>query len=120
MKTDFIILIFSLTVFFQNCSNKQTLSQAEQEKLDPFLQLLVLEEEINETKYSVYQQKDGTKLYGVIIQTSDVEEIKKTGIQINSYDGNIITAKLTPDDIRKLVNLKSVIFINNSTKNTIH
>jgi hypothetical protein len=109
-----------MIVLFQNCSSKQSLSKAEKEKLDPFLRLLVLDEEIDEDKYSIYQQEDGTILYGVLIQTTDVEEINKTGIQINSENGNIITAKLTLQDIRRLVTLKSVVFINNSTKNKIH
>ncbi len=107
-------------VVLQNCGHNQTLNQVEQEKLDPFLQQLVLGEDINESKYSIYRQDDGTVLYGVIIKTEDVEDIKKSGIHINSHSGNIITAKLTKEDIRRLANLKSVIFINHSTKNSIH
>ena len=96
------------------------LNQTEKEKLDPFLQQLFSGEEINRNNYSIHTLEDGTILYGVLIKTGNIQEIKHSGIQINSFNKNIATAKLRAEDIRKLVNLESVIYISNSKKDNIH
>ena len=120
MKSFLFIIMLILVAFSQSCTNKQTLSPSEQEKLDPFLQQLLVGEQINYSKYSMYQEDDGTVLYGVIIHAKDIDEIKKTGIHFNSIHGSLITAKLTPEEIRDVVNLNSVHFIENPKKNYPH
>jgi hypothetical protein len=92
------------------------LTREEKDKLDLPLQKLVSGETINENMYNIYIAADGTKRYGIIIRSSDPEAIRQAGVEINSVYDDIITAKLTLNEIRKITALPAVITIQNTSK----
>ena len=116
MKPLIFPLIFYFVFLSLGCTSKQVLNRIEKEKLDPQLQQLLLGENISDTHYSVSVNQDGVKQYGVIIRAEKVDDILSLGITLNSVHGDIITAKLTTDQIRRIVNLNSVKNVKNSTK----
>ncbi len=120
MKKFIHIMMLFLVFVPQSCNNKQTLSPSEKEKLDPQLQQLLLEDGVTEKRYNVSMNENGKKVYGVIILTKNPEDIKRLGIHLNSVHGEIVTAKLRPEEIRNIVNLNSVQYLENSKKNYPH
>ena len=106
----------SMIVMFMSCSSSSKLSKIEMEKLDPALQKLVLGENVSDTKYNVRVQEDGTKIYGVIISSTNPKELTDIGITPNTVTGEIITAKLTIEEIRKVVLLQTVKSVKNVSK----
>jgi hypothetical protein len=109
-----------LLVFIAGCSGTPSLNQTEKEKLDPPLQQVLSGMAISATKYDVSLTGDGTKIYGVIIRAKNIEEITSLGIGFNSHQGEMITAKLTAEEIRQLVNLNSVIRVEIGSKTNIN
>jgi hypothetical protein len=116
MKILILPLLFYLVFLSIGCTSNQTLNKSEKEKLDPQLQQLLLTDNISDSHYSVSVNQDGVKLYGVIIGAEKVDEILSLGITVNSVHGEMITAKLTTDEIRKIVKLNSVKYVKNTTR----
>jgi hypothetical protein len=106
-----------LAAFTLNCSSIVTLTEAEKAKLDPALQKLLMEENISESDYDVSIRPDSTKEYGVIIRSSNVEDLRSVGIQVGSVVGDFITARVTVNELRRIVPLPTVHAVHNSTKN---
>ena len=96
------------------------MSKKDNDKLDPVLRHLIAGEEINKNKYSIDDDGEGNERYGVLIETSNVEEIRESGIQLNSIQGSMVTAKLTLEEIIKLMKLSTISSIKIANKNEIH
>jgi len=93
------------------------LTDREMAKLDPPLQKLVAGEFAAESDYDVSNRSGGEKEYGVIIRSSNAGELRSAGIPINSVMGDVITARLTVDEMRKVLTIPSVHALQNSSKN---
>ena len=89
----------------------------EMAKLDPPLQRLVTGENVAESEYDVSDRSSGEKEYGVIIRSSNPEELKTAGIPINAVMGDVITARLTISELKKALTIPSVRALQNSSKN---
>ena len=113
---EIIVSLFLISGFILACSSGANLSREEKSKLDPALQKLLGDEDVSDKNYNVIIKEDGSKLYGVIIKSTDALELENAGIFLNSISGNIITAKLSVQEIRKVVVLPTVISIENSSK----
>lgn len=48
------------------------------------------------------------------------EELQSTGIKIQSVFGNVLTARLTLPELRKILSLPSVRSVENGSKNYLH
>jgi len=116
MKTLSSMVILSCLFCGLYCSSSVQLTREEKEKLDYQLQRLISGENVNENLYNVYTAADGTKKYGIIIQSADPEAIRQTGVEVNSISNDIITAKLSIEEIRKIVTLSAVKTIRNTSK----
>jgi hypothetical protein len=93
------------------------LTDRELAKLDPPLQKLMGGGSISENQFDVSSRPGGEKEYGVIIRSSNPEELRSSGIPINSVIGDVITARLTVDELRKVLTIPSVHALQNSSKN---
>jgi hypothetical protein len=114
------LLVISLGLWAAlHCSSPLNLSREETEKLDRPLQRLVRGEHINDADYSMYTTEDGIKKYGIIMYASDPDPVRQAGIEINSVSGEIITAKVSIAEIRKLVLLPAVTSIRNASKTSV-
>ncbi|MFH0992176.1 MAG: hypothetical protein V1799_19420 [bacterium] len=128
MKLLFFIAAIGAFLCFSGCAStsttvqqeRYTLTLEEQTKLDPFLAKLLTTGLANESEYDVSTRSDGRVEVGVIIRTNNVEELKKLGIQPGSVFGEIITARLSLAELKKVAGSIVVRSIQNSSKNIIH
>jgi hypothetical protein len=110
-----VILAFCCLGFFA-CSTSMHLTESERSKLDPALATLVQGESVSESDYDAHLRSDGTKEYSVIIRSDNVDELKSAGIRIGSTVNDIITARVTIQELRKVLGLSSVRAVQNSSK----
>ena len=110
-------IMVTLLLLFTGCSGTGELTGAERQKLDPPLTMLLLGDSGADSNLDVALRKDGSKEYGVIIRSKNVEEIKKAGIQIGSAFSDVITARVTIPELRKILSLASVRAVQASSKN---
>jgi hypothetical protein len=106
-----------VTLLFCQCSLTHSLSQTEKAKLDPQL-IRLLTGNQNDNQFTSSQRSDGTKEYAVIITSEHSEEIKSTGASVSSVFGDVIVARATIDELRKIVSLPAVRAIESGSKNT--
>lgn len=99
------------------CSNSAPiLTDAQMNKLDPALQRLVEGEPRGMDRYSTSERDDGTTVYGVILRSDDPASLQDAGLPVNSVQGDIVTARLTIDQIRRAARLDAVRRIENPTQ----
>jgi hypothetical protein len=108
-----------LAAVLASCSADPVLSAEDQAKLDPMLQELVSGRDIAERRYDISLRPDGTKEYGVIVQTSAPDDVRALGISIGSVFGEIVTVRVNTAELKLLAALKSVRSIQNSGQNTL-
>lgn len=96
------------------------LTDAERAKLDPALIALLKREDVVEKEYVVSTRADGAKQYAVIIRSTSPEELRAAGIPVEAVVGDVITARVTKEELRKLVALSSVRAVTNSGRDNLH
>ena len=113
-------IIASLFLLLAGCSSTTELTEVERQKLDPQLTMLLRGDIDAESDLDAGIRKDGSKEYGVIIRSKSVEEIKQAGIQIGSAFSDVITARVTIPELRKILSLTSVRAVQSGSKNRTH
>jgi hypothetical protein len=113
-------IIASLFLMLVGCSSTKELTEAERQKLDPQLIMLLRGDAVADSDFDVGLRKDGSKEYAVIIRSKNVEEIKRAGIQIGSAFSDVITARVTIPELKKILSLTSVRAVQASSKNRPH
>ena len=111
------MLFIVLSLLLSACLTTRPLTEAERQKLDPQLIRLLNGDAATDSEYDTSIRSDGTKEYGVIIRSKNVEEVRQAGIQIGSAFNDVITARVTPAEIRKILALPSVRGVQSSSKN---
>lgn len=112
-----LMLLVSLSL---SCGGPMALTDAERAKLDPGLQALLVEGTGSESRYDVTIRPDGTREYGVIVRTTDAEKLRAAGIHVQSVLGDVVTVRVTVDELCNVARLPSVRAVQNSGKNTLH
>ena len=107
-----IILFFSFAVFAQR------LNKYNGQKLSPSLYELMHNKSSQQTfqpgnisVQSAGVDNNGNELYGVIIKTTDKNQLKNLNVNINSDFKDYVTARVTLDEVVNIMNLSSVSFI---------
>lgn len=113
-----MFMCFAATVAL-SCSGPG-LSVEERAKLDPVLQELVSGQTVSEQRYDVTVRPDGTKEYGVIVRTDAPDEVRALGVAVGSVFGDVVTVRVTPDELKRIAALKTVKSVQNSGKNVPH
>lgn len=116
MKLLVSAVLLALILFAPSCSGTKSLTASEKAKLDPQLLVLLQDENIVESDYSISLRQDGTKQYAVIIRGTNPEELRAAGIALQAVMGDVITARVTKEELRKVVALPSVRAVQNSSK----
>jgi subtilisin family serine protease len=62
-------------------------------------------------RMKTFIQADGDSSYPAIISTSDLQELQKAGVQINSVRNNFVTVHVTPSQLRRLSASTSIKFV---------
>jgi len=109
-----------LALLVLSCGGPMALTDAERAKLDPGLQALLTEGTGTDSGYDVTIRPDGTREYGVIVRTTDAEQLRAAGIRVQSVLGDVVTVRVTVDELRTVARLPSVRAVHNSGKNTLH
>jgi hypothetical protein len=110
-------IIASLFLVIAGCSSTIQLSEAERQKLDPQLTMLLRGDAVSDSDLDVGLRKDGSKEYAVIIRSTNVEEMKQAGIQVGSAFSDVITARVTIPELKKILGMASVRAVQASSKN---
>ena len=111
------VLLGTLCVLLSACSGTTALTETERQKLDPQLIMLLSGDAVSDSDYDSSLRGDGTKEYAVIIRSENVEEFKRSGIQVGSAFSDVITARVTLKELRKVLALSSVRAVQASLKN---
>lgn len=115
MRTRLILPLLTLLLF--SCYGPRRLSDDERSKLDPGVQRLLTQERMVETDYDVTERPDGAKEYGLVVRSNNVDELKKAGIRVSSVFGDVVTVRVTLEELKMLVSLASVRSVQNGSKN---
>lgn len=100
------------------CAGTDSLSESEQEKLDPVLLRLVQGQSVGDKLISASRQ--GETVYHVFLTVSDAESVREAGIPIGSVSGQVATGRLTVEDIRRAARLAAVTEIAPAPRNQPH
>lgn len=114
----FLRILFLLGFFA--CRSAAPLTDTEKAKLDSPLLALLQQEHVVESDYVVSTRANGTMQYAVIIRSAKPEELRAAGIPIEAIVGDVITARVTKEELRKLVSLPSVRAVSNSGREYPH
>jgi hypothetical protein len=115
-----LTIIASLLLILVGCSSTTVLTEVERQKLDPPLLMLLRGEAVAESDFDASLRKDGTREYAVIIRSKDADEVKSVGIQVGSVFSDVITARVTIAELRRILSLSSVRAVQASSKNYPH
>jgi len=113
-------IIASLFLVLVGCSGTTELTEVERQKLDPPLLMLLRGEAVAESDFDASLRKDGTREYAVIIRSKNADEVKSAGIKVGSVFSDVITARVTIAELRKILSLSSVRAVQTSSKNYPH
>jgi len=102
------------------CKSTSDLSKEERAKVDTAIMKLLSGAEVDDKDYDVGARQDGFKEYGVIIRAEKTDELQSAGIKIQSVFGNVVTARLTLAEMRRILSLSSVRSVENGSKNYPH
>jgi hypothetical protein len=111
------LVVTAYCVLVVSCAGPSHLSEVERSKLDPALVKLLSGERIIESDYDTGLRKDGTREYAVIIRSDNVEELKSAGILPGSVFGDVVTARVSVRELRKILSLASVRAVECGSKN---
>ncbi|RPH37848.1 hypothetical protein EHM92_01620 [bacterium] len=89
-------------------------------KLDPGLQQLFASSPPADASYDVSVRADGVKEYGVIIRSSSPQDLRDAGVQVGSAFGDVITARVSVDELRRVVSLSTVRAVEQGNRSEIH
>lgn len=118
MSTSACTMLLAFAVF--SCGGPPTLTDQERAKLDPNLHALLTGGSVSTDRYDMTVRSDGTREYGIIIRTTSVDSLRAAGIRIQSVFGDVITARVSVDELRTIVRLPSVRAVQSGGKNTLH
>jgi hypothetical protein len=110
------------TLLALECGQDSPLTREEMNKLDPGLRQLFVRPspassgqdssaehaEPSDAGYDVTVRADGTKEYGVIIHSSSPQDLRDAGIHVGSVFGEIVTARVSVQELRRILPLPTV------------
>jgi hypothetical protein len=106
-----------LAVFIAGCATaRPQLTPLEEQKLDPALQRLVLGTPASRTEYDITPGPTGEEVFGVLVRTDNVDDIRHAGCAVTSAFGDIAVVRVTLEQIHLLVSLPSVKNVMNGSK----
>ena len=107
------VFLVALSVAVAGCGSSSKLTEDELQKLDANLRLLV-QGKTPEGDLSSTVRSDGTTVYSVFIRATNPSRVREARIPINSTSGNVLTARLSVDEIRRAARLETVTRIESS------
>ena len=118
MSLKYLALLCSFLTF--QCGPGTSLTREEMAKLDPGLQQLFAQSPPTDTSYDVSVRANGVKEYGVIVRSSSPQDLRDAGLQVGSVFGDVITARVSLEELRRIVSLPTVRAVERGTRSEIH
>lgn len=88
-------------------------------KLDHALKLLFREGPDNPFfTYQISTREDGERAYGVLLRASNPEALAEANLPLGNPSGEIVTGRLTLEEIRRATRLDAVVSISNPSEAT--
>jgi hypothetical protein len=116
----FLRLLGVLCIFCAlQCSQETSISREETDKLDPGLRRLFADMPPADASYDVSLRPNGVKEYGVIIHSSSPQDLRDAGITVGSVFGDIVTARVSVDELRRAVSLPTVRAVEQANRSEI-
>lgn len=117
MATRLCVLVCAFVLL--HCGHGAPLSQDEMNKLDPGLRQLLTQPGPSDASYDVSVRADGVKEYGVIIRSSSAQDLRDAGIQVGSIVGDIITARVSVEELRRIVSMPGVRAVEQANRSEV-
>jgi hypothetical protein len=108
-----------LTLMVFQCAPSRSPSDTELSKLDNILRHLLINDEVDDKNIKISLRANGEKEYAVIIRSDNIEELKKTGIQLSSALGDVIVTRVTKEELKKIISLRSIKSVEVGSRNFI-
>jgi hypothetical protein len=89
-------------------------------KLDPALQQLFAQSPPADAGYDLSVRPNGVKEYGVIIRSNNPQDLREAGIQVGSVFEDVVTARVSVEELRRVVSLPTVRAVEQGHKSEIH
>ncbi len=102
------------------CGQANSLSREELAKLDPGLQQLFSQPPPSNSSYDASVRANGVKEYGVIIRSTSPQDLRDAGITLGSIFGEVITARVSVEELRRIVAIPTVRAVEQGPRNEIH
>ena len=118
MYLRYLALLCSFLVF--QCGRGTSLTREEMAKLDPGLQQLLAQSPPSDASYDVSVRANGVKEYGVIIRSSSQQDLRDAGIQVGSVFGDVITARVSVEELCRIASLPTVRAVEQGKRSEIH
>jgi hypothetical protein len=115
-----ILFCSVLALTMAACAGSPPLTDAEKAKLDPMLLRLLQKESIPEGQLDMTRRPDGEEEFGVILRCTDAKVLQDRGIRVGSVFGEVVTARMTIQEIRNILSLPQVRFVEGGSSNVIH
>ena len=113
-------LMVVMALFSLCCCGSRELTPEERAKLEPRLIAFLADESGAGELYDMTQRADGTKEYGVVVRCTNPEELRSAGIHVRSVLGDVVTASVTREELRRVISLPSVRWVEQGSKLEIH
>lgn len=85
-----------------------SLSQAQRQRLGSSLRRFLTGDTAGTRTIEAVGERDGEKVYSVLIQGADPEALREAGLPLTSVVGETITARLTVEEILRAASMDSV------------
>jgi hypothetical protein len=110
-------LCVSLATLLLACASSDVLNDYERAKLDPVLEKLFSSRTVEEELFDSSTRTNGEREYGVIIRGSNADDVRRLGIKLDSALGDVMTARVTKKELKKVLGLPSVRAVQSSSRN---
>lgn len=114
------LLITASSHLLHGCSSTPPLTDEEMAKLHPQVQRLLAGEAAPDLDSTSTLRSDGVREFELIVRSANPDELRSIGITPQSQFGDVLTVRVSTEEIVKVARLQSVIAIEPGSKNYPH
>jgi len=105
------LALLASSLLLSGCSTQTRLTDQEMAKIQPQLQRLLAGERVADLEELSSLRTDGSREYPLIVRMTNAQELDSIGVTPGSRFGEIVTVRVTTDEIRRIARLPSVTSI---------
>ena len=119
-RTQVLFVLCASCVLLLSCSSTTHLTDQEMAKIDPRVQRVLAGEQVPGLEEVSSLRPDGSREYPIVVRMTNPKELDALGITPQSRFGDMITVRVTAEEIKKLAQLGSVTAIRAGAPNEPH